>query len=109
MTGSETLANAVGQYRNAYINSLLNKGDPFLAVHFAELILAGLPPDSEEEIAEGGEMKPKVPETYKQWVDDPDGMKYQKEAHNYCKQVMMYAEKKQAKAVYETLARYRAE
>ena len=106
---SEILATAVSQYRNAYVNALLNKADPYLAAHFAKLILAGLPPDSEEDAEDPNQVKePQPPEKIPDWMDDPDGSKFQDKAFTYCKTLMTYAEQKQAKAVYDTLSRYRS-
>ena len=108
MTLSETLANAVGQYRNAYIQCLVNKADPFLAAHFADLILAGLPPAALKDDTKASNKKPELPKEQREWIDDPDNAKYQREAHEYAKKLMLFAEEKQAKAVFDTMAEYRS-
>jgi hypothetical protein len=106
---SEILATAVSQYRNAYVNALLNKADPYLAAHFAKLILAGLPPEAEEDLNDPAvEKEPQPPEKFTNWMEDPDGNLYQGIAFKYCKELMTFAEHKQAKAVYDTLSRYRS-
>jgi hypothetical protein len=107
---SEILATAVSQYRNAYIQAIMNKSDAYLAAHFARLILSGLPPEDPNEIREDGYdtlKEPEVPKGFNEWTDDPDGNKYLKESLDYSKKLMEFAEQKQAKAVYDTLARYK--
>lgn len=102
----QTIVAAVSQYRNAMLNAVLNKVDPFIAIAMAENMMATIPPKLISE-----EMKsnmPKAPVQSKDWQDDPDTNMFQSEAWNYWKAMSNWVERVMAKVVYDTLSSYRS-
>ena len=102
----QNIAAAVSQYRNAMLNAVLNKVDPFIAIAMAENMMATIPPTLVSD-----EMKkdmPKAPQQGRDWVEDPDTSKFQSEAWNYWKRMSNWVERVMAKVTIDQLSQYRS-
>lgn len=101
MSYAAVLANAATSYRNAAIQSIVNKADPYNAVTFYRNILAQLPPEILEATQK---LLPKEPEFDREFTVDPDMAKEQEIVWKYVRQYSWIVEQALAKYLIENIA-----
>ena len=73
-------ATAHTQYRQAAIQCIVNKSDPYNAITMYRNMLAQLPP---HELEEAEKLLPPEPEIARNFIDDPDGNRETKQIWEY--------------------------
>lgn len=104
----QSLATAASQYRNGLISAMLNKADPFVAIAFAQNMLAIIPPQLLGDAEDDEDKMPQPPERKTDIIDDPDSLKFQKDAWKYCFEMSNWVERKIAQITYDQLSRLRS-
>ena len=74
------IATAATQYRQAAIQCIVNKADPYNAITMYRNMLAQLPPNV---LKEAEQQLQKEPEIARSFIEDPDGNKETKEIWKY--------------------------